>query len=91
MLSFLTLWFVQTLSDAKVIDRIKIELFRATTITRRTILENGLVVVDGLSGDGAVGGGSGAVVGANDTSLTVFKTHHYECDHTGYTDFASPR
>ncbi|PHU05391.1 hypothetical protein BC332_26213 [Capsicum chinense] len=45
----------------------------------------GLVVVDG-----AVGGGSGAAVGANDASLTVFKANNYEYDHTGYTDFASP-
>ncbi|PHT64549.1 hypothetical protein T459_31617 [Capsicum annuum] len=29
-------------------------------------------------------------VGANDTALTVFKINHYEYDHTGYTDFASP-
>jgi hypothetical protein len=66
------------------------ELFGATTITRKIILEGGLVViVDGLSGDGAVGGGSGAAVGANDAPLTVFKPNHYEYDHTGYTDFAS--
>ncbi|PHU22895.1 hypothetical protein BC332_08002 [Capsicum chinense] len=83
-------WFMQTLSDPKVIDRIKMELFGATTITRKIILEGGLVVVDGLNGDGAVGGGSGAAVGANDAPLIVFKTNHYEYDHTGYTDFASP-
>ncbi|PHU30069.1 hypothetical protein BC332_02162 [Capsicum chinense] len=76
---------VQTLKDPKVIDRIKMELFRATTITRKIILEGGLIVVDG-----AVGGGSGAAVGANDAPLTVFKANHYEYDHTGYTDFASP-
>ncbi|PHT98266.1 hypothetical protein BC332_32786 [Capsicum chinense] len=52
---------------------------------KKTILEGGLVVVDGV-----VGGGSGAAVGANDASLTVFKANHYEYDHTGYTDFASP-
>ncbi|PHU01164.1 hypothetical protein BC332_30951 [Capsicum chinense] len=45
----------------------------------------GLVVVDG-----AIGGGSGAAVDANDAPLTVFKANHYEYDHTGYTDFASP-
>ncbi|PHU03735.1 hypothetical protein BC332_28986 [Capsicum chinense] len=45
----------------------------------------GLIVVDG-----AVGGGSGAAVGANDAPLTVFKANHYEYDHIGYTDFASP-
>ncbi|PHU25444.1 hypothetical protein BC332_03776 [Capsicum chinense] len=87
---FLTLRSVQTLSDLKVIDRIKMELFGATSITRKIILEGGLAVVDGLSGDGAVGGGSGAAVGANDAPLTVFKTNHYEYDHTSYTDFASP-
>ncbi|PHU08829.1 hypothetical protein BC332_20689 [Capsicum chinense] len=68
-----------------VIDRIKIELFGATTITRKIILEGGLDVVDE-----AIGGGSGAAIGANDAPLTVFKANHYECDHTGYTDFASP-
>ncbi|PHU12592.1 hypothetical protein BC332_19522 [Capsicum chinense] len=72
-------------ADPKVIDRIKMELFGATTITRKIILEGGLVVVDGT-----VGGGSGAAVGANDAPLTVIKANHYEYDHTGYTDFASP-
>ncbi|PHT56771.1 hypothetical protein CQW23_05257 [Capsicum baccatum] len=38
---FLTLRFVQTLSDPKVVDGIKMELFRATTITRKIILEGG--------------------------------------------------
>ncbi|PHU22796.1 hypothetical protein BC332_07903 [Capsicum chinense] len=38
---FLTLWSVQTLSDPKVVDGIKIELFGATTITRKIILEGG--------------------------------------------------
>ncbi|PHU08673.1 hypothetical protein BC332_20533 [Capsicum chinense] len=47
--------------------------------------EGGLVVIDG-----AVGGGSGAFVGANDAPLIIFKANHYEYDHTGYTDFASP-
>ncbi|PHU26382.1 hypothetical protein BC332_04714 [Capsicum chinense] len=82
---FLTLWSVQTLSDPKVINRIKMELFGATVITRKIILEGVLVVVDG-----AVGGGSGASVGANDAPFTVFKANHYEYDHLGYTDFASP-
>ncbi|PHU11352.1 hypothetical protein BC332_18282 [Capsicum chinense] len=36
---FHTLWSVQTLSDPKVVDGIKIELFGATAITRKTILE----------------------------------------------------
>ncbi|KAF3634623.1 hypothetical protein FXO37_26391 [Capsicum annuum] len=66
------------------------ELFGATTITRKIILEGGLVVVDGLSCDGAVQGGSGAAFGANDAHLTVFKANHYEYDHTSYIDFASP-
>ncbi|PHU20315.1 hypothetical protein BC332_11466 [Capsicum chinense] len=87
---FLTLRSVQTLSDPKVIDMIKIELFGATTITKKINLKGGLAVVDGLSGDGAVGGGSGAVFSINDASLTIFKTNHYEYDHTGYIDFASP-
>ncbi|KAF3666237.1 hypothetical protein FXO37_10678 [Capsicum annuum] len=87
---FLTLRSVKTLSDPKVIDRIRMKLFGATTTTRKTILEGRLVVVDGLSGDGAVSGGSGAAVGANDAPLTVFKANHYEYDHTGYTDFVSP-
>ncbi|PHU30665.1 hypothetical protein BC332_02758 [Capsicum chinense] len=82
---FLTLRYVQTLSDPKVIDKIKMELFGATVITRKIILESGLVIVDG-----AVGGGSGAAVGANDAPLTVFKANYYEYDHTNYTNFVSP-
>ncbi|KAM3325113.1 hypothetical protein P3S67_000237 [Capsicum chacoense] len=82
---FLTLRSVQTLSDPKVIDKIKMEFFGATVITRKIILEGGLVVIDE-----AVGGGSGAAVGANDAPLTIFKANHYEYDHTGYTDFTSP-
>ncbi|PHU12118.1 hypothetical protein BC332_19048 [Capsicum chinense] len=38
---FLTLQSVQTLSDPKVVDGIKMELFGATTITRKLILEGG--------------------------------------------------
>ncbi|PHU13350.1 hypothetical protein BC332_14555 [Capsicum chinense] len=38
---FLTLWSVQTLSYPKVVDEIKMELFGATTITRKIILEDG--------------------------------------------------
>ncbi|KAM3234910.1 hypothetical protein P3L10_014946 [Capsicum annuum] len=82
---FLTLWSVQTLSDPKVIDRKKLKLFGVTAITRKFFLESGLVVVDR-----AVGGGGSGAVGANDAPLTVFKVNHYEYDHTGYTDFASP-
>ncbi|PHT99348.1 hypothetical protein BC332_31691 [Capsicum chinense] len=80
---FLTLQSVQTLSNPKVIDRIKKELFGATTITEKIILEGGLIVVDD-------GSGSGAAVGANDVSLTVFETtNHYYYDRTSYTNFAT--
>ncbi|PHT58686.1 hypothetical protein CQW23_01049 [Capsicum baccatum] len=65
------------------------ELFGAITITRKIILEGRLVVVDGHSGDGAIGGGIGAAVGANNAPLTIFKANYFEYDHTGYTDFAS--
>ncbi|PHU17252.1 hypothetical protein BC332_12947 [Capsicum chinense] len=87
---FLTLQYVQTFSDPQVINRIKMELFGAITITRKTVLKSGLIFVDGLSSDGAVSGGSGVAAGANDAPLVVFKTNHYEYDHTGYTYFASP-
>ncbi|PHT81886.1 hypothetical protein T459_14901 [Capsicum annuum] len=71
------------LTDPKVIDRIKMELFGETTITRKIILECGLVVVDD-------GSGSGAAVGANDAPLIVFETaSHYDYDHTSYTYFAT--
>ncbi|PHU30978.1 UMP-CMP kinase 3, partial [Capsicum chinense] len=40
-------------------------------------------------GDGAVGGGSDAAVGANNVPLTEFKANYYEYDHTGYTTFIS--
>ncbi|PHU22657.1 hypothetical protein BC332_07764 [Capsicum chinense] len=56
---FLTLRSVQTLSDPKVINGIKMKLFGATTITKKIILEGGFVVVDD-------GSGSGAAVGASD-------------------------
>ncbi|PHU01404.1 hypothetical protein BC332_31191 [Capsicum chinense] len=59
---FLTLWSVQTLPDPKVVDGIKIEFFRATTIIRKTILEGGFIVVDDGSRSGS-GSGSGAAVG----------------------------
>ncbi|KAF3636305.1 hypothetical protein FXO38_24272 [Capsicum annuum] len=52
------------------------ELFGATTITRKIILEGGLIVVNDGSGNG-----SGAAVGANDVALTVFEiTNHYDYD-----------
>ncbi|PHU28720.1 hypothetical protein BC332_00813 [Capsicum chinense] len=41
MLFFLSLRSVQTLSDPKVVDGIKMELFGAITITRKIILEGG--------------------------------------------------
>ncbi|PHT38199.1 hypothetical protein CQW23_21772 [Capsicum baccatum] len=55
--------------NPKVIDGIKMKLFRATTITKKIILEGGFVVVDN-------GSGSGAAVGASDydydhTALTT--------------------
>ncbi|PHU13693.1 hypothetical protein BC332_14898 [Capsicum chinense] len=81
MLLFLTLRSVQTLSNSMIIDIIKMKFFGATTMTRKIILEGGLVVVDGLSGDGAVGGGSGPAVRANNAPLTIFKTNHYEVKH----------
>ncbi|PHU00268.1 hypothetical protein BC332_30055 [Capsicum chinense] len=62
------------------------ELFGATTIIRKIILEGGLVVVNDDSGSGS---GSGAVVGANDAPLIVFETiSHYNYDYTSYTDFS---
>ncbi|KAF3651658.1 hypothetical protein T459_23404 [Capsicum annuum] len=85
MLFFLTLRSAQTLSDPKVVDRIKIELFGATIIIRKIILESRLVVVD----DGS-GSGSGAAVGDNDAPLIVFETtSHYDYDHTSYINFST--
>ncbi|PHT81839.1 hypothetical protein T459_14854 [Capsicum annuum] len=81
---FFTLRSVQTLLGPKVVDRIKMELFGATTITRKIILEGGLLVID----DGS-GSGSGAIIGANDAPLIVFETKsHYDYDHTSYIDFS---
>ncbi|PHU13642.1 hypothetical protein BC332_14847 [Capsicum chinense] len=69
--------------DPKIVDRIKIKIFGATTITRKIILKGGLVVDDD-------GSGSGAVVGANDAPLTIFEiTSHYDYDHTSYTNFST--
>ncbi|PHT29908.1 hypothetical protein CQW23_30501 [Capsicum baccatum] len=77
---FLTLRYVQ-ISDPKVINRIKKKLFEAKTITRKIILEGGLVIVDDDSG-------SGATIRDNDAPLTFFETtNHYGYDHTGYTYF----
>ncbi|PHU11786.1 hypothetical protein BC332_18716 [Capsicum chinense] len=59
-------------------------------LEKRITYEGGLIVVDGLSDDGAIGGNSVAAVGANDAPRIVFKINHYQYDHTGYTDFASP-
>ncbi|KAF3668497.1 hypothetical protein FXO38_08054 [Capsicum annuum] len=88
---FLTLRSVQILSDPKVIDGIKMELFGATAITRKIILEGGLIAVDdgSFSGSGS-GSGSGTAVGANDTPLNVLETtSHYDYDHTSCTDFST--
>ncbi|PHU11252.1 hypothetical protein BC332_18182 [Capsicum chinense] len=68
---FLTLWSVQTLPGPKVIDRIKMKLFGATTITRKIILEGGLLVVDYGSGSG-----SGAVVEVNVTVEATTEGHN---------------
>ncbi|KAF3624725.1 hypothetical protein FXO38_30106 [Capsicum annuum] len=43
-----------------------------------------------MHGDRAIDGGSGAAVGANDARLTLFKTNHYEYDHTFYIDLSLP-
>ncbi|PHT53215.1 hypothetical protein CQW23_07677 [Capsicum baccatum] len=68
----------------EVVDEIKMELFGATTITRKIILKGGLVAVD----DGSRSC-SGAAVGANDAPLIVFETtSHYDYDHTSYTGFS---
>ncbi|PHU08612.1 hypothetical protein BC332_20472 [Capsicum chinense] len=86
MTFFLTLRSVQTLPDHKVNDGIKMELFGATNITRKIILEGGFVVVDDGSGSGS---GSGADVGANKAPLTIFETtRHYDYDHTSCTNFS---
>ncbi|PHU07941.1 hypothetical protein BC332_24430 [Capsicum chinense] len=83
---FLTLWSEQTLLDPKVVDGIKMEFFRATTITRKIILKGGLVAVDDGSRSGR---GGGASFGDNDAPLTIFKTtSHYDYDHTCYTNFS---
>ncbi|PHT72711.1 hypothetical protein T459_23496 [Capsicum annuum] len=83
---FLTLWSVQTLTDPKVVDGIKMELFEATIIIRKIILEGGLVAVDDGSHSGS---GSGAAIGTNDAPLIIFETKiHYDYDHTGCIDFS---
>ncbi|KAF3626398.1 hypothetical protein FXO38_29273 [Capsicum annuum] len=85
---FLTLRSVQILPDPKVVDGTKMELFRATTITRKIILEGGVIAVDDGSRSGS-GSGSGAVVGSNDPPLTIFETtSHYGYDHTSCADSA---
>ncbi|PHT81314.1 hypothetical protein T459_14329 [Capsicum annuum] len=82
---FLTLRSVQTLPDPKVVDGIKMEFFGATAITRKIILEGGLVAIDYGSRSGSA---NGATVGANDSPLTVFETtSHYDYDQTGCTNF----
>ncbi|PHU17920.1 hypothetical protein BC332_13615 [Capsicum chinense] len=84
---FLTLRSVQNLSGPKVVDGIKIELFGATTITKKIILKGGLVAIDDGSRSGS---GSGVAVGANDAPLNIFETtSHYDYDHIGCTNFSS--
>ncbi|KAF3615207.1 hypothetical protein FXO38_20117 [Capsicum annuum] len=62
------------------------ELFGATNITRKIILEGGLVVVDDGSRSGS---GSGADVGATNAPLTIFETtRYYDYDHTSCTNFS---
>ncbi|KAF3614051.1 hypothetical protein FXO38_35892 [Capsicum annuum] len=71
-------------TDPKVVNGIKIKLFGTTTITRKVILEGGLVVDDDGSSSGS-GTGIGVAVGTNDAPLTVFEiTSHYDYDHTGF-------
>ncbi|PHT78604.1 hypothetical protein T459_16656 [Capsicum annuum] len=84
---FLTLRSEQTLSDPKVVDGIKMKLFEAIIITRKIILEGGLIVIDdgSRSGSGSV---SGAAVRASDAPLIVFETtSYYDYDYIGYTNF----
>ncbi|PHT75433.1 hypothetical protein T459_18955 [Capsicum annuum] len=60
--------------DRKIVDGIKIELFEATAITRKIILEGGHVIIDDGSGSGSgCGSGSGATVEANDAPFTILK------------------
>ncbi|PHU21779.1 hypothetical protein BC332_06886 [Capsicum chinense] len=83
---FLTLWSVQTLMDPKVVDGIKMECFGATSITRKIILDGGLVAVDDGSRSSS---GSCAAIWANNAPLTVFETKsHYDYDHIGCIDFS---
>ncbi|KAF3682809.1 hypothetical protein T459_25831 [Capsicum annuum] len=78
---------VTDVNDPKVIDRIKKKLFGATTITRKTILEGGFVVVDDGSGSGS---SSGSAIGDNDAPIVFEIKNHFDYDHTSYTDFATP-
>ncbi|PHT38401.1 hypothetical protein CQW23_21974 [Capsicum baccatum] len=68
----------------KVVDGIRIRLFKATTITRKIILEGGLVAID----DGSRSR-SGDAIRANDASLNFFETiSHYDYNHNGCTNFS---
>ncbi|PHT52428.1 hypothetical protein CQW23_06890 [Capsicum baccatum] len=65
------------------------ELFGATAIIRKIILEGRLVIVDDSSRSGS-GSGSGSAVGANDAPLTIFEIiSHYDYDHTSCIDFST--
>ncbi|KAF3636931.1 hypothetical protein FXO38_10583 [Capsicum annuum] len=70
---FLTLRSVQTLSDPKVVDGIKMELFGATTIKRKIILKGGLVAVD-------VGSGSGSGAAVDVTVEATAEEHNVTVD-----------
>ncbi|KAF3634421.1 hypothetical protein FXO38_25141 [Capsicum annuum] len=78
--------FRKILREQKL-DSISGKAALATTITRKIILEGGLVAVD----DGnRIGSGSVAAIGANDAPLTVLETtSHYDYDHNGCIDFAT--
>ncbi|KAF3681236.1 hypothetical protein FXO37_02983 [Capsicum annuum] len=75
----------------KSCDRDELVSIIGPSFKNKNLIEALKVVVDGLSGDGAVDGGSGAAVGAIDVLLTVFKINHYEYDQIGCTDFAFSR
>ncbi|PHT31737.1 hypothetical protein CQW23_28074 [Capsicum baccatum] len=73
--------------NSKTVDGIRMEFFEVTTITRKIILEGGLVAINDGSRSRS---GSGVEVRANDAPLTVFETiSHYDYDHTCCTDFTT--
>ncbi|PHU02847.1 hypothetical protein BC332_28098 [Capsicum chinense] len=53
------------------------------TLSVPLLLDYNVILILLLSGDGVVGGGSGAAIGANDDPIAVFKIkNHYDYDHT---------